>query len=196
MHHQTIKLFTMISEEKINSNYLLYMKQLEGAGLDTKKLVEKFGENIKKGTYATSIDYKFCYDGSLITFSLDLLKTAIKINEILPKEVQADVKSLVKVCLLIFISKAEMYRKTCEDWKIKKGILYEFSPYEYALKTGIRSVQMCNECGIIFDAPEMEAMISIDRSPEESQVRYNSSLISGIVNSSLMLTTIKNKILV
>lgn len=180
-------------EQKLNTNYLLYIKQLKGVGLDTTLLEEKFGEKIKRATFATSTESKFCYDGSLLTFSFDLLRTAIKVNEILPKEVQADVKSLVKVCLLIFFSKAEMYCKTKEDWRIKKGFLYEFTPYEYALKTGIRSVQMCNECGITFTHGEMEAMISIDRNPEELQVKYNSTIISGIISSSITLTTIKNK---
>ena len=184
----------MQAEEKINSNYLLYIKQLNGIGIDTKLLDEKFGDKIKIGTFATTTDHKFCYNGSLITFSFDLLKTAIKINEILPTESQANLKSIVKVCLLIFISKAVMYQPTQDEWKIKRGIVYEFSPYEYALKTGIRSVQICNECGITFNAGEMEAMISIDRNPEEQQVKYNSTVISGVVNSSLMLTTIKNKI--
>lgn len=80
-------------EQKLNTNYLLYIKQLKGVGLDTTLLEEKFGEKIKRATFATSTESKFCYDGSLLTFSFDLLRTAIKVNEILPKEVQADVKS-------------------------------------------------------------------------------------------------------
>lgn len=170
-----------MNEEYLNSNLLLYRKKLESAlETDLTQFFDAVGDKLKVATFASTVESGAAYDGALIEVTLKkITKFAVNINQLLPEDKQVDKKSLVKVCLLQHISKIDFFIKSTEDWKIKKGILYEFAPTTNSLRTGLKSLSICMNFGIQFTPDEMEAMTILDR--EDEQAKYYCSTLALIV---------------
>ena len=170
-----------MDEEILNTNFLLYRKKLEDAVcIDLTDMFNEIGENIKKSTFSSIEESGVAFEGALIIMSLKRIsKYAFKINEMLPETLKVDVKSLIKVCLLQHISKAFMFSKCKEDWKIKKGMIYEFTPTTNALKGGMKSLIIALKYNIPFNEDEIEAMTCLDRNNKKK--KYYSSMLSLIV---------------
>ena len=173
-----------MTEEILNANYILYRKKLENAcDMDLSSLFDDMGENIRTATFATNEDSGCAYDGSLIVMTLkNIAIYAFKLNSLIHPSLQVDTKSLVKVCLLQHISKANMFVKTEDKWKLSKGINYEFVPSTVALNVSMKSISICMKYGISLTENEIEAMTLTERYDE--QAKYFSSLLGIIVRQS------------
>lgn len=170
-----------MNEEVLNANLLLYRKKLENVlDVDLTNFFNDFSDKLKVATFSSTVDSGAAYEGALIHTTLKVIsKYAFKINEMLPENKRVDSKSLIKVCLLQHISKVDSFIKTTEDWKIKKGVLYDFAPTNNSLRTGLKSVIIALKYGIQFSDDELEAMTILDR--EDTQAKYYASMLSVIV---------------
>lgn len=187
----------MIAEDLKNQNYEIFLRKLESVGVRTDSLVERLGDKLKNASYGLDKKSNAAYNGALLQ---NILRTttvyAVKINDMLPEEIRADRNSLIKVCLLYQIAKAEMIIPNDNTWEIEnRGILYKFAENKIALKGGMRSVILCQECGINFTAEEIEAMTILDREDTDAQAKYYANPISVILRQSTELTLLKNRLI-
>jgi hypothetical protein len=185
----------MITEEVKNQNFILFQKKLEKLGIDIQPMIDGIGDKLLNAPCSTSIDSGLAYDGALIHNILKVITPyAVRINELLPDSIKVDKISLVKVCLLHQLSKALMFIPNDNTWEIeKRGMLYKYAESNLALKTGIRSLILCQEYGIKFTPEEVEAMTIIDREPTDEQARFFANPISVIVRQANELATLENK---
>lgn len=169
-----------ITEEKINRNYLLWTEFLKKYNCYSEDLIKDYGEKIKVASFAMNETSGGAYRGSLLDIVLsNLCVIATHINEdafgLNAKEktkhafLRVDKNSLMKVLLLQHISKAELFVPSNEQWKINKGMFYEFNPnLQTALKLGERSVFLCMKYGITLTEEEYEAMKICDKDEEKN----------------------------
>lgn len=169
-----------ITEEKINKNYLLWTEYLKKYDCYSEELINDYGDAIRIGAFAMSDSSGASYQGSLLNVVLNnLCVIATHINEGgfgingNGKEkhpyLYVDKKSLMKVLLLQHISKAELFVPSKEQWKINKGILYEFnSELATSLKLGERSIFLCMKYGIKLTEEEYDAMKICDKDEEKN----------------------------
>ena len=199
--------FMGLTEEKINKNYLLWIEQLKKYGCYSEKLIEEYGEKIKLASFAMNESSGGAYQGSLLDIVLyELCVIANHINEnafgmsdkgrLKHEDIYVNKESMLKVLLLQHISKCELFVPTSEQWKINKGMFYEFNPSLTAsLKMGERSLYMCSKCGIEFTEEEWEAMKILDK--EKDETFAFTTPLSQIVKTANQFTTItifkKNK---
>lgn len=187
----------MIAEELKNQNYEIYLRKLESVGVRTDGIVDRLGEKLKNASYGVDKKSNAAYAGALLQ---NVLRTttvyAVKINDMLPEDIRVDKNSLIKVCLLYQISKAEMIIPNDNTWEIEnRGILYKFAENKIALKGGIKSLILCQECGITFTAEEIEAMTILDREDTDTQAKYYANPISVILRQAHELTLLKNRLI-
>ena len=169
-----------ISEEKINKNYLLWTEYLKKYGCYSEELINEYGDAIRTGAFTMNDNSGASYQGSLLNVVLNnLCVIATHINEgafgINGKKkkkhpcLYVDKNSLMKVLLLQHIAKAEMFTPSSEQWKINKGMLYEFNPNtKTALKLGERSIFLCMKYGIKLTEEEYDAMKICDKDEEKN----------------------------
>lgn len=164
-------------------NYELYLKKLNQIGIETTNLADTIGEKIADAPFSHLSTSGLAYDGALInTLLYKLTPYAIKINEMLPKELQVDKNSLVKICLLHQIAKAIRLEKNDNEWEIeKRGIIYKYSEKQPSIRTGLHSLIIATNCGIQFTAEEAEAMTINDRDLSDDQARWHSSIMASII---------------
>lgn len=182
-----------MDESILNSNFLLYRKKLETVcDEDLSQFFDDLGELIKNATFSSIEESGLAYDGSFVIMVLkNISKYAFKLNEMLNEDLKVDTKSLIKVCLLHHISKIFLYKKTKDEWKKSKGMIYEYNETNNALKGGLKSVSICLKYGIKFTEEEIEAMTIMDRDDEQS--KYYSSMLSVLVKESNELSYYINK---
>lgn len=168
-------------------NYLeIYFEKLATCGIsrDTcDKLIEFYGNNLAKASYATKSNTGLAYAGSLIeTILTKLTVFAIRLNELYPEEIRVDKNSLVKVCLLQHIAKCQRLTPSTDMWRVSKlGEVFTYTDGQPAIGTGLHSLVMASAAGVAFTPIEAEAMTIIDKKDDDIQAKYHSSLLSTIV---------------
>ena len=190
-----------ITEEKINRNYLLWTEYLQKYNCYSEDLINDYGEKIKLASFAMNETSGGAYQGSLLDIVLShLCVIASHINEnafgmndkgkIKHPFLQVDKNSLMKVLLLQHVAKAEMFVPSNEQWKINKGMYYEFNPNtQTALKLGERSIFICQKYGIQLTEEEYDAMKICDK--EEDKNNSFVTPLAEIVKIANQLTAIE-----
>lgn len=169
-----------ISNELIEKNYSLFLLKLNQLGVNTEQLENKFKNNIKYGTFNITNGG----EGTLLHVIMRYLTpNALKLADLnVPEGMSLNTDTLIKVCLLSHISKAEMFKK-----KDNNPSQFEYAPYPYPMKMGLRSIALCEECNIKLTAEEIEAMTILDRETEE-QAKFFASPLAQIVKIANELT--------
>ena len=172
----------MLTESKINSNYLAYVKRLEKYNCYSEQMMNEMGDAIKTCSFGMTEDSGCAYDGAMIDVVLNTLcKIAYHINEIGFGDehpfVRVNFDMLMRVLLLQHIGKAQMYVSETEVWRKKKGFNYNFND-ELAsnLKLGERSLYLCQKYGIQLSEEEYEAIRVIDKTEDGKTDLYSSPL--------------------
>ena len=174
----------MLTEEKINANFLKWIKCLEKYHCYSEMMINDIGEKIKNAAFTLHENMGGAYQGAMLDIVLNhICKIAVHINDLALKgdtnkvqhpNLYVNHDMLMRVLLLQHISKAQMFTLQTQQWKTKNGQLYEFSDeLNTKLKTGERSLFMCQKYGIELSEEEFEAMCIIDKSEESGDIYSN-----------------------
>jgi hypothetical protein len=167
----------VLTEEKINKNYMVWISQLKKYNCYSENLINNYGEKLRLASFAMNETSGGAYQGSLLKIVLfHLCAIANHINENAfggeannHPSLYVNKESLMKVLLLQHIAKADMFVSSSEQWKINKGMFYEFnSNLATPLKLGERSLFICSQCGITFTEEEYDAMRIIDKDDDKT----------------------------
>lgn len=186
-------------KEVLEKNYETFKKGLisvigEECASD---LIDQLGgdETIMKASFSTTKDSGSAYEGSLVYNIIELSKTALKLNKILPEQLQVDNKSLSKVCLLSQLSKVIMFVPNDNAWEVeKRGMVYKFNTLPGALRMGERSLLLATNAGVKFTDIEFEAMRILDKdSNDDNYSKYYLSTLSMLIKQANEIIMLVNK---
>jgi hypothetical protein len=182
----------MTQEEK-EKNFELFIKKVGQCGVNTDKLVEKYGDALREASFTNMNDNGNAYPGSLINIVLKKLTPyAVRLNELLPDFQKTDKTTLVKVCLLHHIGKAIKLIPNDNQWEVEKRLMvYKYNNELPSIRTGLMSLSMLNECGIYLTKEEIEALTINDRDLTDDQSRFFASTMASIVRMANELTYIE-----
>lgn len=170
----------MLTEEKINLEVTDYISELEKIGIDVNSIVNI--DALINAPAGMSEDTGNAFRGGLVFHSNFVLRIARKLAKMVSNTFEIDDVSLVKVCLLHQIAKAEMFVENDDSWGIKRGYKYKFAETEGVLKVGERSLCLCCNAGIKFTPIEYEAMRVLDKDGDElKNQKYLINIMSLIV---------------
>lgn len=190
----------MPTPEKINANYLLFIKYLEKYECYSEEMIKEIGDKIKMAPYSREVEFGGAEPGSLIDVTLNkLCKIGAQINtnalgknggdKIGHPNLCVNQHMLMRVLLLMNLAKAEMFVPVTDDWKARRGINYDFVEMKTKMKLGQRSLYLCQKYGIKLSEEEFDAFSTIDISDETGE-RFLSPLYA-VVKTAKMLTLIE-----
>lgn len=190
----------MPTPEKINANYLLFIKYLEKYECYSEEMIKEIGDKIKMAPYSREVEFGGAEPGSLIDVTLNkLCKIGAQINtnalgknggdKISHPNLCVNQHMLMRVLLLMNLAKAEMFVPVTDDWKTRRGINYDFVEMKTKMKLGQRSLYLCQKYGIKLSEEEFDAFSTIDISDETGE-RFLSPLYA-VVKTAKMLTLIE-----
>lgn len=190
---------SMKTEDKLNANFIKYIDRMEKYGCYSQRMVDDIGDKIKNAPFSMRDDSGGAYDGGLVDVVLNrMCRLAYDINtnafggeRIKHPGLMVNTDMLIRVLLLQHLGKAEMFIPSPDEWKRKKGILYDFDDsLKTNLKLGERSLYLCQKYGITLNDEEYEAIRIIDREWDEKHLIMSSPLacVVRVVN---VLTSIE-----
>lgn len=185
----------MLTEEKINLNFVKFVGKLKQYNCYPQSLEDDFEFNnlLKNSSAFLMEDSGGSYEGSLVEHVTNIAIMAFNINNLLSKEAQVSVDSLIRICYLHQISKALMFTKNDKDYEIRKGKLFKFNENMPAMKCGEYSLYLCNKYGITLSEEEYEAILSVDK-PNDDQIKYFGGILSLILREANSLANSERKI--
>lgn len=172
----------MLTEEKINFNFVTFVKRLKKYKIYTEKMEsdEEFNLRLKNATAFITADTNLAYDGSLIEHIIDITSNAISLNNTLLDKIKVDQDSLIRTCLLHQISKSLMFVKNDVEWEIGKGKLYKYSDNLPAIRCGEFSIYLAMKYGVELSVDEFESILSMDKK-DDDQKKYHKSVLSTLL---------------
>ena len=187
--------YIMLSQEKINANFVAYVKRLEKYGCYSEEMMNDLGDEIKNAPFGMQDDSGAAYRGGMVNVVLNhLCKTAYAINETALADnatLKVNFDKLMKVLLLQHIAKAQMFVPQTESYWIKKGKLYSFNDDLVCnMKNGERSAYLCAKYGISLEEDEYEAIRIIDKTSDDASL-YHVSPLAMLVLAVNQLTWIE-----
>lgn len=138
-------------------------------------------ERLQNAAGGLSEDTGVAYPGGLLHHIVIQLFYAKKLRELVKNDVYVPMESVIKVCILMHLSKSDMFVPNDSDWEIKKGKVYKFADLEGKLKFGERSILLCMENGIKLTPSEFEAMRCIDNMNDTNVQKLFESPLSTII---------------
>lgn len=172
-------------------NLELFLLKLSQLGVDVTKASEDFKSKLKEASFVLQDDHGNAHKGSLLEIVMRVLTPyAVRLNEMLPSEVQVDKNELVKVCLLHHISKAIRMIPNDNEWEMQKlKRMFKYDENQPSIKTGLHSAIIAlQEFSVPITAEFFEAMTINDRDLEDPQSRFHCSTMASIVRMANEMT--------
>lgn len=194
-----------MTEEQLNANFIKYISRLKKYNCYSQEMIDEIGDALKRAPYCLTEEGGGAYEGGMIDIVLNrLCRLAYDLNtngfgltdkndNIEHPKLMVNTEMLMRVLLLQHIGKSEMFIPQPEEWKRKKGWIYEFNDaFKSNLRLGERSLYLCQKYGIVLNDEEYEAIRIIDREWDEKHL-IMSSPICAFVRICNLLTTIELK---
>ena len=163
-------------------------------GIINKELLDYLGEDLLTAPASTMTSLHNAFPGGLIDHVLKTTKYAIGINKLLPNTIAVDAQSIVKVCFLHQIGKTFLYKWCDSEWhRNNQGKMYEYNEELTSMRVGERSVYYATKYGISLTEEEYQAIINYDKSEDDKQSKWYSSVLSNILKQANELAIIEEK---
>jgi len=174
-----------LTKEKIIANTKKYFDTATKLDFMTDELMGYLGENFIGAPASTMENLHNAFEGGLIDHLLTVASYAVKFNNALPEDEKVNLNSLLKVCLLHQIGKANLYTPCTSDWHRKnQGKMYEFNVDLVSMKVSDRSIYYALSHGIKFTEEEYVAMVNYDSDSDytiDKIAKYHNSRLGEIL---------------
>ena len=184
----------MTIRERIVSSRKSFDLALDKYSLYNDTLKDFLGEDIYISPASTMKDHNNAFPGGLIDHILRVSKYAIKLNELIPKDLQSDKRTILNVCFIHQLGKVFLYKPNESEWhRNNLGKMYEYNDDLNAMKIGERSAFYALKCGLLLTDDEYHAIISHDKPETDPQVLWHSTSLSLILRQSILLAILEEK---
>lgn len=181
-----------LEKEKILANAKKYFDTATKLGFMNEEFSNFLGNTFVGAPASTMESLHNAFEGGLIDHSLRVAKYAVLFNNALPAEDQVDQTSLLKVCLLHQVGKANLYKPCTSEWHRKnQGKMYEFNEDIVSMRVSQRSVYYAMSNGVKFTEEEVAAIYMFDAVDDKMAEYHNSNL--GDLLKMANLFAIKNE---
>lgn len=182
-----------LEQSKIIANAKKYFDTANKHKFMTDELMEFLGENFIKAPATNLTSLYGAYEGGLIEHMLRVAKYAVAANNSLSEDEKVDISSLLKVCLLHQIGKANLFIPCTSDWHVKnQGKMYEYNSELTSMRVGERSVYYAQTNGVKLTEEEYYAIICFDKH-DDKMAEYHNSLLGELlkIGNTLAIKTLK-----
>ena len=179
---------------KIEKNKNRFIDSVKNNGnFITDELYDFLGEDLWISPASTTLQLHNCFPGGLVDHILKVTGYAVKINDTLPEKLRVDKTSIIKVCFLHQLGKVKLYLLNNTDWELKRGVLYKFNEEISSMRISERSIFYCNQYGVKLNDIEFQAIMNFEKTEDDKQSRWYSSILSVILKQAIELSIYEEK---
>lgn len=171
-----------LNKENFETEFTKFYNELKSCGLDDYYQYSYLYDVLQTASCALNEETGCAYPGSLLVHINLITALAKRIAKMVSGTFVIDEQSLVKVCLLMHLSKIDMYVPNDNQWEIEKRRLnYKFAELSGKLKFGERSILLAMNNGIKLTPEEFEAIKCLDNDGQTKGDKYFESIMTTIV---------------
>jgi len=184
----------MLTKELIKKQATAYFNAGEKYDYMNDDLMEFLGSEFVAAPASTKLDTYNAFEGGLVDHILRVTRYALKLNDILPEDMQQTKDTIVKVCCLFQIGKAHMFIPNPSQWhRDKLGQMYEFNNDQIAMRVGERSIRYATSFGIELTDNEYQAIINYDKLDTDRQAKYHTETLGMLLKQANDLAIMEEK---
>ena len=170
-----------LDQTKIVANTKKYFETATKNGFMNDELISFLGEDFIKAPASSMADYHNAFEGGLIDHLLRVASYAVRINNSLTDDEKVDQTSLLKVCFLHQIGKANLYKECKSEWHRKnQGKMYEFKENLVSMRVSERSVYYALSHGVKLTQEEFSAIIMFDK-VDDKMAEFHNSMVGELL---------------
>lgn len=171
-----------LNEEQKNIEWTKFVTLFNGLGLSEHYDMELLQEELCSSPCAVSAEMGTAYKGALLVHINMVTAIAQRLMKMISGTFQIDEKSLLKVCLLMHLSKRNIYVENENEWEIKnRGLLFKFKKgVDGCISGGARSALEALNNEVKLSAIEFEAIQCLDNEGETSKKMFTNILTTII----------------
>lgn len=151
-----------LSQTQANVEWTKFYGKFDELGLTKFYDMDKLQEEMIESPCTTNEDAGTAYKGALLMHIIMVMGLSQRIAKMISGTFSIDENSLMKVCMLMHLSKRHMFEESTNDWDIKRGYPFKFKETGGVLSTGERSILEAMNNGVKFTQEEFEAMHAMD----------------------------------
>lgn len=175
----------ILPEEQKNLEWAAFYENFEKVGLTKHYDMVKLKEELLSSPCAVTEDMGTAYKGALIVHINLVVALAKRISKMVSGTFQMDENSLIKVCMIMHLSKRLVYVENDNEWEIKnRGLNFKFKKgLEGCIKGGDRSALEALNNGVKITPLEFESITCLDEDIDSSKKNFL-SMMTTIVRQS------------
>lgn len=151
-----------ISEEQANVEWTKFYGKFEELGLSEYYDMDKLHDEMVVSPCTTNEESGTAYKGALLMHIILVMGLSQRIAKMISGTFQVDERSLMKVCMIMHLSKRFMFEESTNDWDIKRGYPFKFKELGGVMSTGERSILEAMNNGVKLTQDEYEAIKALD----------------------------------
>lgn len=182
----------MLTKEKITANAAKYFKTGETYNFMTEDLMDFLGVEFVGAPASTMTSLHNAFEGGLIDHMLRTTAYAVKLNKLLPEDMQVANESIIRVGCLFQIGKAHAYTECTSQWhRDNQGKMYEFSD-QISMRVGERSIMYATQNGVSLTEEEYQAIFNFDKE-DDAQSKWHSEPLAILLKQANELAIMEEK---
>lgn len=172
-----------LDQTKILANTKKYFDTAKKIGFMNDEFMSFLGADFIAAPASTMENLHNAFEGGLVDHLLTVAKYAVLFNNALPEKDQVDQNSLLKVCLLHQIGKANLYKPCTSKWHRENlGKMYEFNEDLVSMRVSERSVYYALSHGVKLTEEEYAAIVMFDK-VDDKQAEYHNTYLGDILKT-------------
>ena len=174
-----------ISQEQAYTEWVKFYEVFEKLGLTKHYDMEKLKDELTSSPCAVSDEMGTAYKGALLIHINLTMALAQRLGKMISGTFEIDESVLLKIIILMHLSKRLVYVENDNDWEIKnRGLNFKFARgIEGCLKGGERSALEALNNGVKLTPTEFEAITCLDDTEDNSRKSFM-SIYTTIVRQS------------
>lgn len=181
-------------KDKVLKNKEKFLETNETYGILSIELLKYLGDNLFAAPASTMESMYNAYPGGLVDYILKVTKYGINLNNILPKNLQVDKDSLIKVCFLHQIGKTFLFDLCTSEWHRKnQGKMYEYNEDLVSMRVSERSIYYCMDNNVKLTEEEYQSILNYDKGDDDKQSKWYGSTLSTLLRQANELAIMECK---
>ena len=174
-----------ISQEQAYTEWVKFYEVFEKLGLTKHYDMEKLKDELTSSPCAVSDEMGTAYKGALLIHINLTMALAQRLGKMISGTFEIDESVLLKIIILMHLSKRLVYVENDNDWEIKnRGLNFKFARgIDGCLKGGERSALEALNNGVKLTPTEFEAITCLDDTEDNSRKSFM-SIYTTIVRQS------------
>lgn len=174
-----------ISQEQAYTEWVKFYEVFEKLGLTKHYDMDKLKDELTSSPCAVSDEMGTAYKGALLIHINLTMALAQRLGKMISGTFEIDESVLLKIIILMHLSKRLVYVENDNDWEIKnRGLNFKFAKgIEGCLKGGERSALEALNNGVKLTPTEFEAITCLDDAEDNSRKSFM-SIYTTIVRQS------------